>query len=210
MLTKQDFTKIIRTRGMEYYKNDMVSEITNAYGYYYARINDYDVYMKSNEDTSSNKYMRAILDDETVDYGCTCPCNFNCKHLYALLLKIREIDRMDIKFQNMEKKQLCKILTKLYQSNFHNAVVIKLSCDLYDIDVFKKEPYYDELDKITKLLDHLLLINPKQIDDIEKDIIDKIHENLVNVCKKILSIVTNEQIHKRDEIIWMMIFLMIY
>jgi hypothetical protein len=201
MLTKKDFTKVIRVRGIEYYKNDMVSEISNIYGYYYAHINDYDVYIKSNEDTKSGKFMHIILTD-VADYGCSCPCNFNCKHLYALLLKIREINKMNQEFQNMEKKKLCNILTKLYQSNFHNAVTIKLSCDLHEIHVFKKEPYYNELEKIIKLLDHLLIINPKQIDDIEKNIIDQIYANLTDVCNKMITVLSNKKIYKADELVY--------
>uniref|UniRef100_A0A6C0CAJ6 SWIM-type domain-containing protein n=1 Tax=viral metagenome TaxID=1070528 RepID=A0A6C0CAJ6_9ZZZZ len=198
MLKKEDFTKIIRIRGTEYYKSDMVSEVTNIYGYYYACINEYDVYMKSIEETTSGKFMRTILGD-VADYGCSCPCNFNCKHLYALLLKIQEIKKMEQEFQSMEKKQLCNILTKLYQSNFHNAIVIKLSCDLHPINIFKKELYYNELEKITKLLDHLLIINPKQVDDIEQNIIDGIYANLVSVCNKMTALL-DEEIHMRDEL----------
>lgn len=98
------FNDTIIERGKEYYKEKRVN--------YLEKINDkYIAVVSGNDD-----YVVIIdYDDEAqkIVISCNCPCEFNCKHIYAVLLAIRNKKFKKfykIKYKNEEENLLDRIL----------------------------------------------------------------------------------------------------
>jgi uncharacterized Zn finger protein len=75
MLSENDFSEKIIERGITYYEQGLVEILTKIDGVICSKVNGYDVHIGIGT------------------YGCSCPCyayQENCKHLYALLLKIKD------------------------------------------------------------------------------------------------------------------------
>ena len=111
-IDKSCFDKIIKKRGLEYYNDGMVSEMYNFDSDIYAKINGY-----------------TVIIGQKIAY-CSCPYNeYNdtCKHLYALLLKIKnkEIpDDLMNKINKMNKKDFRKILRMIIDKNTIKSIRI--------------------------------------------------------------------------------------
>ena len=80
------FSPQIRKRGEEYYEEDKIKYFKQNNNKYTCRITGTDTYKVS---ISFNNENNSVIDNAT----CTCPYhkedNKNCKHIYALLLKIK-------------------------------------------------------------------------------------------------------------------------
>lgn len=92
------FDEVIMDRGQEYYDNGLFGDIYNINSTIYADVNDYTVIIGPNKSY------------------CSCPCNFNCKHLYALLLRIKNWgipeDLLDT-LRTLNKKELVQLIEKI-------------------------------------------------------------------------------------------------
>ncbi len=87
--------KIIE-RGREYYKKGQISNFHGENHIFYGTVKgneEYDVYV-------------SIEDGELKTYACTCPCQFLCKHVVALLFKIEEEENKNQEkpFDSLKKK----------------------------------------------------------------------------------------------------------
>lgn len=183
MLGKDDFTSSIRARGLEYYKKNMVEKITYAHNIYYAKINGYDVFIDSGASSSERERFVKVNDiDNMGSSGCTCPCNFNCKHLYTLVLKIKEIKETEKKLQNMTNDELLEIIKRMYYLNTHNSNVITAHMKLHDLSVYHDKPYYPAICVIAESIDKLMTIDPKQLDNDDMEQIGKIFANISRNC----------------------------
>ena len=75
------FDKQIMVRGEEYYNEKRVDFLEKIEGKYYAIVSGTQVYSVIIEYDEENKRMRTF---------CSCPCNFHCKHIYAVIKSIRK------------------------------------------------------------------------------------------------------------------------
>ena len=183
MLGKDDFTSPIRIRGLEYYKKNMIEKITYAHNIYYAKINGYDVFIDSGTSSSERERFVKVNDiDNMASSGCTCPCNFNCKHLYTLVLKIKEIKEIEKKLQNMGNDELLEIIKRMYYLNMHNSNVITVHMKLHDLSVYYSKPYYPAICAIAESIDKLMTIDPKQLDSDDIEQVGKIYANIERNC----------------------------
>lgn len=183
MLGKYDFTSSIRTRGLEYYNKNMITAITYAHNIYYAKINGYDVFIDSGASSSERERFVKVNDiDNMGSSGCTCPCDFNCKHLYTLFLKIKEIRKTGRVLQNMDKDELLEIIKRMYYLNIHNSNVISVHMKLHDLSVYHNKTYYSAICAIAESIDKLITIDPKQLDCDDIEQVRKIHLNIEHNC----------------------------
>ncbi len=85
-----DFEYGIRKRGYEYYNSNNVLSVFKNKNKYYAKVEGNDIvpYNVSIEVT-----------DDGLEYDCTCPCTYPCKHEYATLLAIdnKEYTEVELK-----------------------------------------------------------------------------------------------------------------
>lgn len=83
-----DFSYQIKKRGLDYYENNMVKCVYKTGNRYFAT-----VYGSRNEEYN----VEIIINDEyDAEYECTCPCDFNCKHEYAVLRAISGLDYEEV------------------------------------------------------------------------------------------------------------------
>lgn len=88
---ESDFYGEISKRGRNYYQNNKVIEVYKAGNIYSAKVLG----------SGTNIYnVEIYLDDQyTADYNCTCPCDYPCKHTYAVLMAISNKEYKEIKLK---------------------------------------------------------------------------------------------------------------
>ena len=115
-LNESKFDKIIKERGLEYYNEEMVGELYNFNSDIHAKVNGY-----------------TVIIGPKCNY-CSCPYDgYYCKHLYALLLKIKHDgvpdDLMD-ELNKMNKKQLLQLLKKIVdRCALKSMIILKIIND---------------------------------------------------------------------------------
>jgi len=153
MLSKNNFREQIIDRGIDYYNRNLVNELNVINNDVYAKVNGYNVYIKPDS------------------YYCSCPCyeyRENCKHLYALLLKIEDLMEEDLTDDSandlihFENKAYYEILSEIdkYMTDINSVEILRLGNELLDMIIENEIIGEPELvDKICSY-EHIL----KQID----------------------------------------------
>lgn len=156
---KKKFSPEILKRGYDYYKEGRVTNL----------IIDGNT---SSAIVVGNRRYRVKLNLKTGDYRCTCPCEFNCKHMVAVLYALKEnknvetTDNLKEQLNQKSKDELIAILQKILVSEPRfklllgseakdvKKIISSLSVDL-DQDV-------DELiDEVDRLFEAILARNDK-------------------------------------------------
>lgn len=105
LVCKEDFAHQIISRGEEYYNNEKVLKCIKNGNKYFAKVEgtDYEPYDVKVEQL-----------DGYIEYSCTCPYDFPCKHEYAVLLAISNKDYVvcDLKPVVKEKKETLQEVIK--------------------------------------------------------------------------------------------------
>ena len=151
------FDKNMIVRGINYFNKGVIDNLICNKNYYYSTLKNID-----------NYHIKIELDgnNNIKNMSCDCPYEGNCKHEYAVLLKIKE-ENYRQQINNLEKNNcsyselgdsLDEIITKLKQVNKVNWKKLKLS-----------EEYKQELTDNGFNLDS---VNVPQIPDYPKDVID--------------------------------------
>lgn len=92
------FSYNITKRGLDYYENDKVLYLEKVDDRYFGVV------------LGNEKYVTVIRYNEEkkkLSVYCSCPCDFYCKHIYAVILSIR----------NNELKRFCKVMFKEKSKN---------------------------------------------------------------------------------------------
>lgn len=97
-----DFEEVIKHRGEDYYETGRVVSCVKDKNHFHAKVlgsddNCYDVDFD--------------IDGYGVDYDCTCPCEFPCKHEYATLLAILDGEYKEVDL----KEEIYEVRTSLHQ-----------------------------------------------------------------------------------------------
>lgn len=79
---KYEFNDAIIKRGKDYYENGMVLSVIKSNNKYVAKVAG-----STNESYTVN--VEYDEEDDYYDYDCTCPCEYPCKHIYAVLIAIK-------------------------------------------------------------------------------------------------------------------------
>ena len=95
-ICSDDFEYVIKKRGEDYYDCKKVQSCLKSNNKYYAKV------LGSN---STNYNVEIELDEIEPKYSCTCPCDFNCKHEYAVLLAIKNKHYCEVKLKGNVKKK---------------------------------------------------------------------------------------------------------
>ena len=127
-VTEKSFDKIIKERGKEYYDSDMVGELYNISSNIYSKINGY----------------LTIIGPKCI--YCSCPYNDYCKHMYALLLKIKNEnippDLMD-NIKKMKKNELINLLEKIIDKSVYKSLIIPKILSNPDNNIFSESDNSD-------------------------------------------------------------------
>lgn len=94
---EDDFDYQIIERGRSYYNSGKVSQVYKTGNRYSAKVYG----------TGDKVYDVTITvdDDYTADYECSCPCDYPCKHEYAVLMAISNKEYKEIELKPIIKEQ---------------------------------------------------------------------------------------------------------
>lgn len=102
-----DFSYQIKERGKDYYNSNNVISCYKNNNKYYAKVRGTDI---------KPYIVNVEITKDDIEYTCTCPCNFPCKHEYAVIMTItnQEYSSINLKQELKEKKDtLQNILKKI-------------------------------------------------------------------------------------------------
>ncbi len=93
----KDFSSSVRDRGEAYYNDGRVHNVYKSGDKYITKVDGSDdkVYDVEIE----------ILDQDTAYYKCDCPCDFNCKHEYAALMAISNLEYSEVELRPTIKEK---------------------------------------------------------------------------------------------------------
>ncbi len=93
---KDDFSSQIRKRGIEYYEDGNVLSVYKSKNKYIAKV----------EGSNYKPYdVSLIIQDNKIDYNCSCPCDYPCKHEYAVLLSISNQEYIEVELKEEIKEK---------------------------------------------------------------------------------------------------------
>ncbi len=98
---EKDFSYQIKNRGEDYYYSGNIQNIYKTKNKYYAKING-----------NSNKPYNVtieIQDEDHARYECTCPCTYPCKHEYAVIMAISNLEYSEIELKTPIKEKEANI-----------------------------------------------------------------------------------------------------
>lgn len=155
-----DFYEEIKKRGKDYYEKSYVISCFKSDNEYHAKVAGSD----------DNVYdVNVIIDDWGIDFDCTCPCDFPCKHEYASLIAIskKEYKTINLKPENLEKnikindilKQIPAEEVKSYLLSLIENKKITLDKELFEEQFIKYLPKQDYEYYYNKLYNSLVLDN---------------------------------------------------
>lgn len=153
-----DFSFQIKERGNDYYKSGNIIYLYKDNHKYYAKVrgsgnNIYDVSIEIKEDC--------------IEYNCTCPCDYPCKHEYAVIRAINNGEYSSVKlkpFINEKKDSLQNIIIKIPADEIKDYLLSPegLNYVCFEMGAFEKhfrkyypnqsyEYYYNNLYNMLKL-----------------------------------------------------------
>ena len=119
-LFNDDIDKLFRfqivERGKKYYEEDRVEFLEKIDDRYFAIVNGSEKYVV---------IIKYIEKDKKMQVYCTCPCEFYCKHIYAVILAIRNNKGnrfYKIMYKNPNKNLLERIMDFEYLLGFYTRV----------------------------------------------------------------------------------------
>lgn len=166
---KDNFGSEIIERGKKYYKQGRVRSLV-VDGDSVAAV------------VIGNRDYRVRINLKTGDFKCTCPCDFNCKHVVAVLLTLRDKkphmkkNEIGIILKSKSKEELVDIVKKMLISEPRLKKIINYTVqdlkerigdleirDEEDIDSFIDEvdQSYEECIRSDKPLDYLVILFKK-------------------------------------------------
>ena len=132
-----DFSYQIRERGEEYYYDGNVESVYKNNNQYIAKVcgnagKSYDVKI-------------VITDENTADYTCTCPCDYPCKHEYAVIMAIANFEYLEVELkpQIREKESSIKeIIEKIPAEELKNYMLSPKGIDNVVIEIGAFSEYF--------------------------------------------------------------------
>lgn len=131
---KRDFRKDVRERGLDYYHDGNVLKVCKHKNRYIAFV----------EGSEIEPY-RVTLDvhESYIEYECSCPCTYPCKHEYAVLLAISNgsYDEVELKKEIPEKNiDMKAVLQSVPAEEIKNFFINNLDECFINLDelLFKK------------------------------------------------------------------------
>ena len=100
-----EFNDTTIKRGKDYYENGMVLSVIKSNNKYTAKVAG-----STNESYTVN--VEYYNDEDYYDYDCTCPCEYPCKHIYAVLMSIKNKNYIGI-FEYRGKKEKNDIVIEI-------------------------------------------------------------------------------------------------
>ena len=158
-LYEEDLGKIFHNkiieRGKKYYKEEKVKFLEKIDDKYYSVV------------TGTEKYLTVIKYDEETKkmlVYCTCPCEFFCKHIYAVIRAIRD-NKLKKFYKVIYINKEANLLENITNSKY-------LLCSGVEDDYLEIINKYGEIE-LVPILDNENRLNFKILEDDEKNTLEK-------------------------------------
>lgn len=103
---ESDFSYQVQSRGRDYYNKGNVISCCKNGNNYYAKV----------KGSASKPYVVSFeITDDEIEYNCTCPYDYPCKHEYAVLLAIANKEYSIAQLKPEIKENKCDLQTMLKQ-----------------------------------------------------------------------------------------------
>ena len=207
-----EFNDTIIKRGKNYYENGMVLSVIKSNNRYVAKVvgsvdEPYTVNVEYDEE------------DDYYDYDCTCPCEYPCKHIYAVLMSIKnkkyikatlkkEIDKTEIDMHTLISKIPAKELKDyLLNAKYKDSVAFEM--EAFN-DYFKKylplvqyEYYYNNIYNSLIMNDDYAFkkIITESINDIKENIRASLFSESYKIVKAIIEAYHDSKILNEEKTI---------
>lgn len=209
---KYEFNDTIIKRGKDYYENGMVLSIIKSNNKYVAKVAG-----STNESYTVN--VEYDEEDDYYDYDCTCPCEYPCKHIYAVLIAIKnknyikttlkkEIDKTEIDMHTLISKIPAKELKDyLLSAKYKDSVAFEMGAFN---DYFKKylplvqyEYYYNNIYNSLIMNDDYAFkkIITESINDIKENIRASLFSESYKIVKAIIEAYHDSKILNEEKTI---------
>ena len=131
-----EFEYQIKSRGKDYYNNDHIVSIVRSGNEFIAKV-----------DGSKRYEVRVNYDeeDEELYYDCTCPCEYPCKHEYAVLLAIKNKEYSNVKLKaNVRRKELTiqQLINLIPAEDLKNYILSSVGRDYVCFEFNHLEEYF--------------------------------------------------------------------
>ena len=207
-----EFNDTIIKRGKDYYENGMVLSVIKSNNKYVAKVAG-----STNESYTVN--VEYDEEDDYYDYDCTCPCEYPCKHIYAVLIAIKnknyikttlkkEINKTEIDMHTLISKIPAKEL-KDYLLNAKYKDIVAFEMGAFN-DYFKKylplvqyEYYYNNIYNSLIMNDDYAFkkIITESINDIKENIRASLFSESYKIIKAIIEAYHDSKILNEEKTI---------
>ena len=191
---KDDFAFEIRKRGSDYYYSNHVISVFKCKNKYIAKVSGSNI----------NPYKVVIeTDDEEIYYSCSCPCEFPCKHEYAVLMAINNKDYQEIELmEDIEEQDIDfkTIIEKIPANEIKDYLLSDIGMDkvIFEMAAFKNyfrkyypfqkyEYYYNKLYNAMVLDDDYFTLIKEFLKDIKEYINSNSFVTVLNIIEAIIN-----------------------
>lgn len=132
---EDDFNDTIKERGKNYYYAGKILKCFKNNHQYYAKV----------KGTGTKPYIVKIkFKEDHYVYDCTCPCDFPCKHEYAVIMAIAHHEYSEIKLKpeiKEEKDSLYNVLSQIPAQDIKNYLLSPKGIDSvwFDKEAFEEQ-----------------------------------------------------------------------
>lgn len=135
---EDDFNKHEKHLGREYYKNGKIVSLVKTQNHYRAKVSGHDKHMYHVD-------IHLHLEEGYADYTCDCPCDFSCKHIYAVMLALKDknLKVVELKEEAKEiKLTVAEMIEKIPAEELKEYIVGDLGKETVAFDRERLEQYF--------------------------------------------------------------------
>lgn len=188
-----DFSDVIKKRGADYYFSGNVIECLKSDSQYYAKV----------KGSCDNFYEVDVeISEFGVEYSCSCPYDFPCKHEFATLIAISKQDYKKINLKpHVFKKEydLKEILKQVPVEDIKNFLLSQdlINSNIFNEEIFEKyffkylpnqdyDYYYNNLYNSLMLNNGVMFLLDNYLNNVHKYITNCIFEEGFKIIKVII------------------------
>lgn len=137
---EDDFNKHEKNLGRDYYKSKKVVSLVKTKDHYRAKVSGHEKNMYHVD-------INVHLEEGYVDYTCDCPCDFSCKHIYAVMLALKDKNYkvVELKEETKEKKlTVLEMIEKIPPEELKEYIVGDLGKEAVAFDRERLEQYFSK------------------------------------------------------------------
>ena len=132
----KDFSYQIKNRGEDYYYGGNIQNVYRTNNKYYAKV-------KGNSNKSYEVSIE-VFDENNAHYECTCPCDYPCKHEYAVIMAISNLEYSEIELKTPVKEKEVNIKSLLQKIPAEELKNYFLSLNVIDENTLIELPSFSE------------------------------------------------------------------